>query len=208
VPDAEATLREALRADPTSPSSESAKRLLEFLPLASDAAKAAQSQPRIQEALKADPSYVPALMAQAAISSQRNDAAGMRTALEAAIARYPGFAPALRPLAIMLAANPGDAQKALEYGIRAQELYQDDPDLSKAVGIAAYHRRDYPRATAALSESVRKRSEDPNAQFYLGMAQAQLKRTKESKAALSKALALQPNAPFAAEAKRVLAEQK
>ena len=85
---------------------------------------------------------------------------------------------------------------------------KDDAEVAKAVGILAYRRADYKRSTQLLKESARKRADDAELHYYLGMAHFKLKESKESKTALQRALTLNVQTKFATEAKRVIAELK
>lgn len=202
--EAESALREALALDGTGPSSEATKLLLEMLPLTANPASAAQADHRLDQILKSDPNYIPALAARGLAMAPR-DPSGAEAALEKVLARFPGFAPAIRMLALLTSNRPEDP-KAFQHSSRAYELFPQDPDVAKALGVAVYHRKDFSRAVRLLSESARKRTDDAQLQFYLGMSHYQLKQKVETQAALGKAVQLQANAAFVAEAKKILAE--
>ncbi|HUS34240.1 MAG TPA: tetratricopeptide repeat protein [Verrucomicrobiae bacterium] len=206
VTEAESSLKLAL-AGGNLPSAVAAKRVLDFLPL-SDPARASQQSAAIDQALQADANYLPALDARVAAAQQKGDTNTALKTLDHILGRYPAFGPAIRTFAILSAAQPGDATKPLAMATRAKELYPDDVQVDKALGILQYRRADYQKAARTLAEVARKRPNDENVQFYLGMAHYQLKQARESKAALKKAIELQPKAPFLTEAQRVLAELK
>ena len=99
-----------------------------------------------------------------------------------------------------------DQQKALEQATKAKEVLGDDPELTKLLGKIAYQQTNYPLAIRLLLESSRKRPEDAEIYFFIGMTHYQQKVKQESKRALERALNLSPNAPFALEATRTLTE--
>lgn len=189
------------------PSAIAAKRALDFLPLA-DPARAAQQLALIDQALQADANYLPALAARVAASQQKGDTNAALKTLDQILSRYPAFGPAIRTFAILSANQSGDSAKALAAATRAKEIYPEDVQVEKALGLIQYRRADYQKAARTLAEVARKLPNDEMVQFHLGMAHYHLKQAPQSKAALQKAIALQPKAPFLAEAQRVLAELK
>jgi Tfp pilus assembly protein PilF len=70
VDEAEQLMRRFLAA-PTSPQSRDARLFLEMGPFAQEVSSSKTTQADIDNALKADPSFVPALMAQAALLTKR-----------------------------------------------------------------------------------------------------------------------------------------
>jgi tetratricopeptide (TPR) repeat protein len=206
LPEAESTMHNALKAGADFPGIDSARQFVEMLALSRDAAKATQSATRIQDTLKTNPDYAPALMAAAAIDQQQNNFAAARQAYEKILARYPHCVVAFKHLAILCGERLGDYQAAYDYAVKAREAFPDDPEVAKALGMVVYRRGDYARSAQLLNESARKRPSDADLLFYLAMAQAKLKEPGESQEALRQALALTSNSQLADEAKRVVAE--
>jgi tetratricopeptide (TPR) repeat protein len=207
IGEAEASMKAALTAGLDNASTPAARQFLAFIPL-QDPARATQAKAQIDQALKADPAYIPALVAYAAVARKNGDRASAVAALSQVVTRYPGFGPALKDFAILSADQPADAAKALAAVNRARELYPADPELARAQGIILYQRADYSRAVRPLADSVKKYPTDASLRFFLGMTHYHLKANAESKAELNKALELQSNGPFVADAKKVLAELK
>lgn len=205
--DAENFMKTAIACGPNSPIAPSARRFLEFLPLNSNSARAVQGLAKAEEALKSDPNYAPALVTRALALEQKDPPSALK-AYDRVLARYPGFAPAIRSSSLLLAAQPGDNTKALTLLTKARELYPNDVEVAKALGSVLYKRGEFAKAVRHLSESGKKLPNDAPLQFMLGMTHYQLKQPQESKTALRQALALQADAPFAADAKRILAELK
>jgi tetratricopeptide (TPR) repeat protein len=206
--EAEATMLNAQKKGIALPHSDEASRFLATSPLYRDPAKAKQATAQVQDLLKADPNYVPALMAAATIDEQEGDVNAAKTAYDKTLARFPFFAPAHKLLAVLYAERIGDYQRAYEPAVKAREAFPDDPDVAKTLGMVVYRRGDYKRAAQLLRESAEKRTTDAELYYYLGMAHYQLKQKSESKRALNQAMALNANAKFVEEAKKVLAELK
>jgi Flp pilus assembly protein TadD len=207
VSNAEVAMRHALQISPSFSRAPAAGRFLEMLALAANPSPGAMTEAKIEQALKADPGSVPPLMAMAAINEQKSDVSAARKNYEEVLSRYPEFAPAIRRLAILFAANPGDNQKAYDLATKARETYRDDPELAKAFGIIVYQQGDFARATSLLKDSLKRSSNDAELLYYLGMAQHSLKQIAESRVSLQRALAANLRADLATEARRILAEK-
>ena len=85
-------------------------------------------------------------------------------------------------------------------------VFADDPDLTFVLGTISYRRAAYEDAVRFLGQSARKRDRHAATAFYLGMANFRLKKPAESRAQLTRALALGLPAVEAAECRRVLEE--
>lgn len=92
--------------------------------------------------------------------------------------------------------------------MKARAAFVGDPEVAKALGMIVYRQGNYSQAADLLQESARQISQDPELQYYLGMAQYRLKHSAESKAALQRALDLNLSGSEAADAKRIIAELK
>ena len=185
-----------------------ARRFLSALNVVAHPAGAAQYAAWVQEVLKSNPNDLPALMASAAVAESQGQSALAQSIYERIATKYPLFTPAARNLILLYSKNPADTQKGFELGGRIREAYPDDPEVAKAMGIIAYRRGDLDYATRLLLESARKRTNDAEVFYNLGLAQNQLKQKKESADSLRKALAINPDAPFATEARQILGPAK
>jgi len=148
-------------------------------------------------------------MVMGAIEDQKADIRVAEQVYEKVLSLYPDFGPAKRRLAILYATDqPADSQKALQLAMEAREVFPEDPDVAKALGIVTYRQGDYARSSALLQESASKRTADAKVFYYLGMAQYRLKQLSESKQSLRRALDLNLEAGLAIDARRILAELK
>jgi tetratricopeptide (TPR) repeat protein len=209
VPDAETAMRGALQSGGFS-GTDDANRFLNLTALADNPAQAAAAAGQVETILKAEPNYVPALVAQAVIGEQKNDVAAERQSYEKVLGQYPDFAPAQKRLAILAAENPGNGNdlQTYEYATKARAAFPDDAEVAKALGIILYRQGDSVRAEKLLLESSGQRSSDAEVFYYLGMAEYQLKKTAQCKTNLQQALTLNLSGAFAADAKKILAELK
>jgi hypothetical protein len=146
-------------------------------------------------------------MAKGLALKANGDATGATREFEAALARFPRFAPAERQLVLLYAERSDSGPKIYDVANKAREAFPDDPAVAKACGVIAYRRGDYLRTKNLMDETVRRTGDDGEVLFYLGMAQLHLK-DKVGKISLERALGLKLRPDLAAEAKRALSELK
>jgi uncharacterized protein HemY len=183
-----------------------AKQFLAMLAAAKTPTQAAAAQ--AGQILSANANYVPAIVVAAKQAEQQGKQDDARSLYERVLARYPAFLPAMRNLAILYAQHPGDDQKAYDLGLKARAAYPDDAELARTLGVLAYRRGDYARATQLLQESSQTLNKDGELLYYLGMAHYQLKQKSASKAELQRALGLNLGSSMAEDARKTLAELK
>lgn len=168
---------------------------------------AAENAPGIEQVLKANPNFVPALMARGALAEKKADLGSARQAYESALNHYPDFSPAKKSLALLAATMDGNDAKIYDSAVQAREAYPNDPELAQALGILTYRKGDFNRAITLLKESVTRLGEDAWRNYYLGMAQYRLK-DKAARTNLQRALELGLKSEAAIEAQKALAELK
>jgi Flp pilus assembly protein TadD len=146
-------------------------------------------------------------MAQAALdATQRGQAKPATEIYSDILRRWPDFAPAQKRLAKLYAQDPSTIPAAYDLATKARKALPDDPEVAALLGRLSYEKKEYPRAVQLFQESARKRPLDANSFFYLGMSQLRARQTAEARGALNQALAGGLQEPFAAEAKRALAD--
>jgi uncharacterized protein HemY len=160
----------------------------------------------VQKELKANPDYVPALMAQAGLYAQRDQVKPATEMYSDILRRFPDFAPAQKRLATLYAQDPSKVAAAYDLATKARKTLPDDPELSELLGRLSYEKKEYPRAIQLFKESARKRPLSADSLFYLGMSQFQGRQKAEARDVLDQALVAGLQEPLAAEAKRALAE--
>jgi tetratricopeptide (TPR) repeat protein len=208
IPDAQAAMLNALRAGLASPQSDEAGRFLDMLSLSANPAQAVAAESRVEEILKSDSNYVPALMAVATINEQKTNFLAAEQAYEKVLSHYPDFAPAQRELAVLYAEDSSNPERAYALAIKARGSFPNDSKLGKALGIIVFRQGDYARAASLLKESATERNADAELFYYLGVSQYGLKNRAEGKASLQRALSMNLSVKLAADATRILAELK
>ncbi|HKS36094.1 MAG TPA: tetratricopeptide repeat protein, partial [Verrucomicrobiae bacterium] len=208
IQEAEATMQSAERSPGQFSRTDSAKRFLAISPLSRDRAKAKGGADRVDQILREDRDYLPALVAAALILEERGETENAKRAYEQILDRYPHFAHANRRLAALYAENPSESQKASDHAVKARAVFPEDAEVSKVLGIVAYRRGDFAVAARWLKQSAEKLPGDGEVFYWLGMTHYRLKDESQSKQALQKALALNAAGKFAEDAKRTLKELK
>ncbi len=183
-----------------------AKKFLAFTALDENPKELMAGESQVQNQLKSNPEYVPALMAQAALLAQRGEVKQATETYGNILRRLPDFAPAQKRLAMLCAREPSTVAAAYELATKARKALPDDPELSELMGRLSYEKKEYPRAIQLLQESSRKRPLDADSLFYLGMSQLQTRQKAEAQGILNQALVAGLQDPMATEAKRALAD--
>jgi tetratricopeptide (TPR) repeat protein len=199
-------MQNVLSSGASSPQSADAKTFLSMTELMTGEKDVAGSETEINSVLAADPDYVPALIARAAIETKRGDTAGAEATYRQILQRFPDFAPAQRDLALLLVNNPAKLDAAYDLATKARRTISGDPLISVVLGRVSYERKDFTRAIQLFQESAREKPLDARSLYYLGMAHAQAKHKAEAKETLNRALQAGLGAAEASEAKRVLAD--
>jgi glucose repression mediator protein len=208
IADAETAMQKALQSGVGFAGSEDAKRFVALADAFGSASKVQAAAGQAQKILQAEAKYVPALMVSGAAEEGAGNFKAAQEAYGQALAVFPLFAPAARQLAILDARHFEDDAKGYALAEKARTAYPDDPEVAKSLGILCYYQAKYPRSAALLQESTATSKNDGDLYYYLGMDYYQLKRTKESRQALERALMLKIPDKLAAEAKRTLAGLK
>lgn len=206
VDEAEEGMRNALQGGAAFSRAIEAKRFLAMAPLEDNSTAAIAASAEVEKALKSDPEYVPALMASGIIKESKNDEEAAKRAYEQVLNRYPDFVRAKRRIAILAAQRPDNDKLAYEYATQAYEVFPNDPELDKALGILVYRQGDYSRSARYLKESASRKAGDAQVLYYLGMAQYKLSDRTNSKKTLLQAIDLKLPDNMAMEAKKVLAQ--
>jgi tetratricopeptide (TPR) repeat protein len=208
VNDSVTSMQDALRHRLPEPQASDGKRFMDMIALSNATKRTASEADGVQAILKAEPDYVPALMALGSFDEDsRNSAEGLKT-YEKVLSLYPDFTPAMKQLIVLDSENAIDDPKSVEFVMKATEAFPDDPALEKASGIIAFRSGDFSKAANFLVLGERQLGDDPDLVYYLGMAQYRLNMRIECRETLQRALKLNVNAEHAAEARSVLAELK
>ena len=188
VKEAQQAMQRVANAPSASDTAADAKLFLAMTALDSDDPIPGSAETEVNKALGADPTYTPALMAKAAIESQKGDNAGAAVIYNGILQKWPDFAPAQKYLAAIYENEPANAEKAYDLANKARRTLADDPDLRRTLGALSYQRKEYARAVQLLQESDAKKPLEGRLLFMLGMAHLQLGHKTEAKKNLDRAL--------------------
>jgi tetratricopeptide (TPR) repeat protein len=205
VPEARQTMQRSLDAAPNASQAEEAKRFLAMTALDQSSAQLVAAEPEIKKILQSKPDYVPALMAQAGIQLQRNDAKAAAGIYSEILQSRPDFAPAQKQLAIIYADNPENLAKAYELAVKARKTLSADAELARTLAGLNFRRKEFQYAIQLFEETAAKQSLPPKDLYYLGMAQLQTRQDKKGRETLERALAAGLQEPLAQEVKQRLA---
>ena len=162
----------------------------------------------VPEMLRAEPDYVPALMALAKIKELAGDTPAATAACEKILARAADFFPAQRELAILYSRDRAKTAQAYTLAVKARDAYPADPALAKTIGVIVFQQGDFTRAASLLKDCAAKQPTDPEIFYYLGAAQAKLNQKLSAKASLEQALTLKLTGALADSARQLLAGLK
>jgi tetratricopeptide (TPR) repeat protein len=206
VNEARDVMQKAMTANPNSLQAADAKEFLALTALNENSKELMAAENEIQKELRSNPEYVPALMAQAALDTQRGETKPATEMYSNILRRLPDFAPAQKRLAMLYAQDPSTVVAAYDLATKARKTLPDDPELAELLGRLSYEKKEYPRAIQLLQESARKRPLDADSLFYLGMSQLQARQKTEAHGVLNQALVGGLQEPLASEARHALAD--
>lgn len=205
TPEARQTMQRSLDAAPGGTPSEDGKRFLAMTAIDRPSADIVVAEPEVQKILTAQPDYVPALMAQAAILLQHNDAKAATNIYLQVLRHYPDFAPAQKRLAAIYANNPDDLTKGYELAMKARKTLSDDPELARTLAELNFKRKEFAYAIQLFEQSAANEPLAPKDLYYLGTAQLQTKQDAKGRETLERALAAGLQDPLAQQARERLA---
>jgi len=182
-------MRRVANGPAASPEGAEAALFLSMAALDSDDAISGSAENEVTKVLTAQPDYVPALMAKAAMRLQKGDTAEASAIYNSILQKWPDFAPAQKRLASIYVNEPANAGKAYDLASKARRTLVDDPGLGKTLGTLSFQRKEYARAVQLLQDSEAKKTLDGKSLFMLGMAHLQLGHKTEAKKILERALA-------------------
>jgi tetratricopeptide (TPR) repeat protein len=166
----------------------------------------AEAAVRASELLKAAPNHVPGLMVQGAAQMAKGDRALARQTFERVQTIYPEFFPVRKPLALLYADDPALEQTAFEMARKLRELMPKDLEIASLMGRLSFRRQDYTSALLYFQEVLASRQQDYDSHYFMGLSYAKLRQPARAKDSFQRALALGLKDPYAAEAKRQIAD--
>src|SRR5437868_5971387 len=204
--EAQEGLRRVANGPPAAPERGEAALFLAMAALDSEDAVPPGAENDVMKTLGAQPDYVPALMAKAAIRLQKGDTAEAAAIYNSILQKWPDFAPAQKRLATIYANDPANANKAYELANKARRGLVDDTGMENTLGVLSFQRKEYARAVEFCQESEAKKPLEGKSLFMLGMAHLQLGHKAEAKRILDRALAAGIPDDLAKQAKDAMVE--
>jgi Flp pilus assembly protein TadD len=198
-------LQKAADANGDFPGKDEARQRLALLAIPAGAANPAV-RAELEDYLRKWPNDPAALVRLAEILERDGGTDQALKTYEKVVADYPLYAPALRQLAKLYGQHSTDEPKAFELVSKARQVYPDDPEVAKALGILNYRRGYYPQSSELLKEAAAKRQDDSELLYYLGEVYHQLKQYSECKETLQRAFNLSLSPRLAGDAKSALAD--
>ena len=206
VGEARQTMQRVLTAAPNSGQASDAALFLAITALDQEGAEFVAGESEIERALKANPNYVPALMAQAGMFLQRGESKPAATIYTEVLRRLPDFAPAQKRLASLYMETSDKRDEAYDLAVKARETLPDDPELAQILAELSFQRKEFAYAVQLLRQSAKKRPLDAKCLYYLGMSHLKAKDKIQSREALDQALAAGLEDPLAEDARRAISE--
>jgi cytochrome c-type biogenesis protein CcmH/NrfG len=170
---------------------------------------AADSETRIQAALKADAQNLPALMALGVNQENKGSIEVARETYLKILGHAPAFTPAKLRLAVIASTESKLDPRALEWARQARAAYPNNAVAAKALGILSQRSGGEPaRTIALLQDTLRENSEDAQSLYYMGLAQLLNKQETAGLESLRKAVSLGLAPELMADAAKRLQPQK
>jgi len=204
--EAQEAMRRVVNGPAASPERGEAALFLSMTALDSEDAIPGKAENEMMKALAAQPDYVPALMAKAAIRLQKGDTAEASEIYNSILQKWPDFAPAQKRLASIYVNEPANAGKAYELASKARRTLVNDPDLAKTLGTLSFQRKEYARAVQSRQESDAKKPLEGESLFMLGMAHLKLGHKADARKVLDRAVAAGIPDDLAKQAKDAMVE--
>ena len=128
VNEARDAIQKVLTASADSSQATDARKFLAFTALDENPKELMAAESRVQNELKSNPDYVPALMAQAALLAQRGEVKQATETYGNILRRLPDFAPAQKRLALLYAREPSTVAAAYDLATKARKTLPEDPE--------------------------------------------------------------------------------
>jgi tetratricopeptide (TPR) repeat protein len=203
--EAKESMQRALEIEPNGEIGNDARTFLSMAKLTENGNALRAGEAEVEKALTTDPTYLPALMAQARIQASKGNAKDATGTYSQILQLAPDFPPAQRELAGLLVADPQRGQAAYDLASKARKNLPDDTKVALVLARASYERKDYSRAIQLFEEILGKQTLDSMSLYYLGMSRKEARQTEGARQALEEALKAGLNEPLAGNAKRALA---
>ena len=206
ISEARRTMQKVLALDPGAKISEEANAFLRMTELDQKPNVLSTSENEIQKVLSMDPNFVPALIANARLQTEKGDTGSAAAIYLRILQKYPDFAFAQKYLAQLYAQDAGRANDAYTLAIKARNALPADGELAITLGELSFNRREYPYAIDCFLEASRHGRLSGKDLYYLGIAQIETGEPRSGQQALANALKDGLDEPMASLARQRLGE--
>ena len=206
VSDARAIMQRVLGAQPDHIQSDDAKTFLTMTGLEGNQRQLTQAEPEIEKILGQNRDYIPALMAQADLKTQRGDTKTAASIYNTVLHKYPDFALAQKRLASLYLQEPARIEEAYSLALKARSALPDDAEAAKILGEISYKRNEFAYAIQLFQESARREPLRGQDLYYLGMSQLRTSQDSEGRHTLEEALSAGLKEPLSGEAQATITE--
>ena len=203
---ARSALQRAADASAEFPDKQDARRRLALLAINAQTANTTEVRTELENYLREQPNDPEALWRLGQVQEREGTLDQAIKTYQKIIDADQSFAPAQRRLALLYSQSPSDEAKALDLATKARQIYPEDLELTKILGILNYRRGYYPQSVELFKLTAAKSKDDPELLYYLGQAHHKLKQWNECKEDLQRATSLGLLPKLADEAKPALAD--
>jgi predicted Zn-dependent protease len=158
VDEAEQSMRRFLTLAPNCNQSGDARQLVEMGPPNGDIPDSNTPQSLVDDVVKADPNFVPALMAQAALLAKRGESQCATAICRAVLHRFADFAPAEKHLTFLYQQTVETRGEAYDLAVKTRETLRKDPEIAQLLAKLSYERNEFAYVVQLLQQSARERT--------------------------------------------------
>jgi len=183
------------------------RMLAAYMAMAQVAAREGEADEMIshyETVLERRPDYLAAHMALGAIYDRKGEAEKAEEYYREALKVREDFAPAANNLAWSLAQREADLNEALELARLAKRHLPDDPNVMDTLGWVYYLMGSYQNALAELQESLTRNPNNAIVNYHMGKVLYKTEEYEKAREYMAKALELDPDFPWADDARRLL----
>ena len=189
---------------PASPEAADATSFLAMMDLEQAPEQPGEGSKQLEHILSANPSYLPAQLAHAAVERAHGDLNSAATIYQQILDRLPDFVPAQKRLAALDVQEGRNLPQAYELATKARKSLPHDAELLRLLAEISYGRKEYSRVIELLKETAEKEPLDAKHLYLLGMSSLETNDSVEARKALDQALATGLKDPMAADARKAL----
>ena len=202
--EAQQWMQRVIAAAPNSNQTSEAELFLNMIALHQKGATSKAAQDEVEDVLRENPGYVPALLVRAALLESRGESEGAIKIYTEVLNRFPDFAPAQKNLALLYQQDSQKRDEAYDLAVKARQILSDDPELAQILAKLSYEKNEFAYAVHLFKQSAERKPLNAEDLYYLGMSQFKSKDIAQARDTLDQALAAGLDDPLASDAKRTI----